>query len=262
MKGMILVLLFGLLMGLGCSARNKPELLIKPVKAHAVDANQNGLHDDNDVFILYEHSDKVYNDKIVPYMQKAGIGSKTELGSPNAMLKIRGALTVTEFDIFMQNMAEYNLINSQIEATAKAFVERKLEPKSLPVKSEKALGSHVWGQIELASGIVIKYGGIRIPVGATDNRYARVVSVLSNKYIAGRLIRYSLTGVKVGNVSEAYIYVGKLFINEELVKEGYALAVRDNSDKADILIKAEEEARAKKKGLWQYENPFPPESLY
>ncbi|PIS21873.1 hypothetical protein COT51_00445 [candidate division WWE3 bacterium CG08_land_8_20_14_0_20_41_15] len=118
------------------------------------------------------------------------------------------------------------------------------------------------GQIELASGIVIKYWGIKIPVGGTDNRYARIVSVLSNKYIAGRLIRYSLTGVKIGNVSEAYVYVGKLFINEELVKGGYAIAVRDNSDKVDILVKAEESAKTGKKGLWRFENPFPPESLY
>jgi len=114
------------------------------------------------------------------------------------------------------------------------------------------------GQIELASGIVIKYWGIKIPVGGTDNR----LSALSNKYIAGRLIRYSLTGVKIGNVSEAYVYVGKLFINEELVKGGYAIAVRDNSDKVDILVKAEESAKTGEKGLWRFENPFPPESLY
>jgi len=218
--------------------------------------------DDADLFILYDNPDKVYNDGVSPYMQKAGIGSKTGLGSPTAIFKIRRSLTVSEFDIFMVNIGRYNLINAQIEVTAKAITDRKIEPKEPDMKSAKALGSHVWGQIELASGIVIKYGGIKIPVGGTDNRYARIVSLLSNKYIAGRLIRYSLTGVKIGNVSEAYVYVGKLFINEELVKGGYAIAVRDNSDKVDILVKAEESAKTGKKGLWRFENPFPPESLY
>lgn len=266
-KVIILVTLIVLstLMSFGCSSKSPPDILIHSVKANAVDSNKNGVFDDDDLFILYALLDKIYEDKILPYMQKAGVGNKTELGSPIATFKIRGNLTVTEYDLFMQNIAEYNKANSRIEATAQTIADRNIKPIVRHRKSEKALGSHVWGQIELASSIVIKYGGIKIPVGATDNKFARVVAVLSNKYISGRLIGYEETGVKVGNVSEAYVYVGKLFINEELVKRGYAVAVRDNSDKADILIKAEEEAKVKKKGLWKFypqDDPFAEKSLY
>jgi len=81
-------------------------------------------------------------------MQKAGIGSKTGLGSPTAIfkIKIRRSLTVSEFDIFMVNIGRYNLINAQIEVTAKAITDRKIEPKEPDMKSAKALGSHVWGR--------------------------------------------------------------------------------------------------------------------
>ena len=104
------------------------------------------MPDDADLFILYDNLDKVYNDGVSPYMQKAGIGSKTGLGSPTAIFKIRRSLTVSEFDIFMVNIGRYNLINAQIEVTAKAITDRKIEPKEPDMKSAKALGSHVWGR--------------------------------------------------------------------------------------------------------------------
>jgi len=265
-KVMILVifLLSATLMSFGCSLRNKPEPLIKPVKANAVDANKNGVFDDGDLFILYDLSDKIYEDQILPYMKKADIGSKAELGSPDALIKLRGSLTVIEFERFMQNIEEWNTANSQIDATAKAITDIKVEPAKLVSKSDKALGAHVWGQIELSTGIVIKYAGIKIPVGGTDNRFSRVVNLISNKFIAGRLIRYELTGRKVGNTSEAYVYVGELCINEELVKMGYALAIRDKSEKSEKLIKLEEESKASRRGLWAFhpnDNPFA-EPLY
>ncbi len=252
------------IMCFGCS-QHQPESVIHTVKARAVDANKNSIIDDGDLFILYDRLDEIYNDKMLPYMERASIGNKIELGSPTGMIKLRGGLTVVEFERIIQNIAEYNLVSSQIEVTAEDIANKGIDPPKLVSKSDKALGVAVWGQIELASGIVIKYAGIKIPVGATDNRYSRVVSILSNKYIAGRLIRYELTGVKIGNTNEAYIYVGDLCINEELVKRGYAIANRDKSDRSDKFIKLEETAKAGRRGLWDFypqDDPFAEKSLY
>jgi len=80
----------------------------------------------------------------------------------------------------------------------------------------------------------------------------------SKNLIEGKIIRYKPTGLKVDNASEAYIYIGKLCINDELVKMGYALAVREKSE-SENLIKLEEKAKASKKGLWAYypdQKPF------
>jgi len=127
----------------------------------------------------------------------------------------------------------------------------------------KVAGCHIWGGVELSNGIVIKYAGIKIPSSGANNKYLRFTALYSSTLIAGRIIKYGLTGNKVGNIPEAYIYLNDVCINEILVKRGYAIAVRDESKMSERLVKLEDKARENKIGLWAFseDNPFA-EPLY
>ena len=142
-------------------------------------------------------------------------------------------------------------------------MDKVIEKENPVFRSGKVVHCAIWGPIELFDRTVIKYAGIQIPVGST-NKYCRIVTLFSSQLINGRLIRYELTGKKIGNVNEAYIYVNDVCINEELVRRGYAIAIRDQSEMASKLIELEEEAKEKNIGLWAFhphENPFA-EPLY
>lgn len=247
----------------GCSKNDNYHLVMKPVKADSIDADKNGKIEENDIFILYDLSDQLYDSKIKPYLAKAGIEDKAELYNKDASFRLRSKLTVLEWETFTRNIEEWSKVNAQIEATAKEITDKVVEEK-LVSGSAKVIFCHVWGNIELADGRVLKYASIRIPVGGTENNFARITNLLSKKFIEGRLIKYELSGKSLGNSAEAYIYVNKVCINEELAKMGYALAVRDGSDTSQKYIQLEEEAKQYKRGLWAYypdQNPFA-EPLY
>lgn len=50
----------------------------------------------------------------------------------------------------------------------------------------------------------------------------------------------------------AYVFVNNIFVNEEIVKNGYAraLIINPNNKYADRILKAQEEARKEKRGIW------------
>ena len=56
------------------------------------------------------------------------------------------------------------------------------------------------------------------------------------------------------------VWLGNRNINQEMVAEGYAWAYRKHLNRAygSEFIKLEEQARARKLGLWQQSNPEPP----
>lgn len=62
----------------------------------------------------------------------------------------------------------------------------------------------------------------------------------------------------------AYVYKGDIFVNELLVKEGYArvLTVPPNVKYAEHFLSLERKARAEGKGLWGYEEEEQKEALY
>jgi len=229
------------------------------VKAKAVDANKNGTIDENDVFVLDDIANQIYDEKIQPLLLKAEIRDKLELYAADANFRLRSRLTVIEWETLSRNMDEWNKINAQIDATAKEAMDKIVEKQNPVSKSGKVVACADWGGIGISDGMVIKYAGIQMPSGGTDNKFSRIAALFSAKLLVGRIIRYELTGKKTGNTNEAYIYINEVCINEELVRRGYALAIRDESERAIILTELEEEAKEKNIGLWAYypdQNPF------
>ncbi|MEK7400256.1 MAG: hypothetical protein AAB116_25200, partial [Candidatus Poribacteria bacterium] len=182
----IVLLAFVILTIPGC-VKNSPEPIIKAdVRANAIDVTGDKIIDDNDIFNLYDLSDQIYNDKVVPYMEKAGINDKRELYTPEATAKARTKLTVVEYEAFIKSAEEWNKVNAQLEATIAKIADKIVETEKPPPGSGKVAVCHVWGPIELYDGTVIKYAGILLPVGGTDNKFSRIVAGFSKGLLEGR----------------------------------------------------------------------------
>ncbi|HOX09639.1 MAG TPA: thermonuclease family protein [Candidatus Omnitrophota bacterium] len=71
------------------------------------------------------------------------------------------------------------------------------------------------------------------------------------EYDVGRTDRYGRT--------LAYVYAGEIFVNEELVRRGYALAytVPPNVKYSKRFVSLQQEARDQKRGIWSEEKPEP-----
>ena len=54
-----------------------------------------------------------------------------------------------------------------------------------------------------------------------------------------------------------YVYVGDVFVNAQLLKNGYAIVdiVPPNKKYADLFISLQKEARKNRRGIWRFEDP-------
>lgn len=267
MKRLIFFIFSFLILIISCLGCAKDEKFITlettNVKARPVDANKDGTIDDKDMLVLDELATQIYQDKILPLLLKAGISDISELYTPEGGLKVRTRLTVAEYESLKKYLDEWQKVNAQTDATVKEIADRIIKPS--PIKSGKVVACHVWGVIELADGTVIKFAGIQMPAGGTNNKFSRIATLFVSRLVNDRIVRYELTGKKVGNVNEAYIYINEMCINEELVRRGYALAIRDQSERSKKLISFEEEAKENNRGLWAFypeQDPFALDTLF
>lgn len=113
--------------------------------------------------------------------------------------------------------------------------------------------------IELTDGRRVRYIGVNTPELHHPNKkvqcYGKEAMEKNKELVEGKEIKL------VKDVSETdrykrllrYIYVGDTFVNEILVREGYALQATFPPDVkyAKLFQQAAEEAREKNKGLWQ-----------
>ena len=78
--------------------------------------------------------------------------------------------------------------------------------------------------------------------------------------ILGQTVEVTLTGKKTYRPKDCIIRNDGTDVNLEMVKRGYAWAYRHylRGLYASEYLDAESEARAKKLGLWQDDNPTPP----
>ena len=80
------------------------------------------------------------------------------------------------------------------------------------------------------------------------------------KKISRRIVRLDIVERDPYERTVAIVFLGTRVINEEMVKEGFAWAYRKylHGPYASGFIGAENEAREKKRGLWNQPNPTPP----
>jgi len=103
----------------------------------------------------------------------------------------------------------------------------------------------------LENGQRVRYLGINAP--EKDELQFEEAAQANNNLIGGKEIRLELGDPpqdKDGRLL-AYVFVDEIFVNEELVRQGYAHIRRPLVAKyRDILFKAQEEARAAGRGIW------------
>lgn len=243
----------------GCGGKQVDMSLDMP-KGHVVDADKNGSINDRDVGILCKANDLFWNTNLLPYMKKAELSDKIDLFRKDANIRLMNSLTVSEWRIFNDNLIEYNKAEADIEATARAIADVVLSMQKPKIRTGKVVSSTYYGHIELVNGVVLKYAGVSYPSGAMSE-YSRISALMSVSLVNGRLVRYAVTGNRVGNVDEAMVYVGDLCINEELIKRGYALASDTDIEHYDSFIKIQREAKRLKRGLWAYYPEYNPEGV-
>jgi micrococcal nuclease len=112
--------------------------------------------------------------------------------------------------------------------------------------------------VELSDGKKVRYIGIDTPESKKPNTPVQCFAIEASKrneqLVAGKTVRM------VKDVSETdrygrllrYVYVDEVFVNEQLVAEGYAFARSFPPDikEQTIFASAEAKARDEKQGLW------------
>lgn len=104
----------------------------------------------------------------------------------------------------------------------------------------------------------VRYIGIDAPELGGDGRpsecYARAAAMRNEELVGGRTVGLEKDQSEVDRFGRLlrYVYVGDLMVNAELVREGFARAVRYPPDTryADLFERLEREARAARRGLW------------
>lgn len=112
--------------------------------------------------------------------------------------------------------------------------------------------------IELENGKKVRYIGIDTPETVAPNKpegcFGQEASNKNRELVEGKEVRLEKDVNETDRYGRLlrYVYVDEVFINEYMVKEGFAFAVSYPPDigKQDILINAEKEAKEQNRGLW------------
>lgn len=108
--------------------------------------------------------------------------------------------------------------------------------------------------IELEDGRKVRYIGIDAP--ETDGSCFSLEATLKNKeLVEGKNVRLEKDKSETDRYGRLlrYVYVDNLFMNEVLVKEGYAYAkaYRPDTKMQEGFTKSQNEAMSQKKGMWE-----------
>lgn len=104
---------------------------------------------------------------------------------------------------------------------------------------------------KLEGGRRVRYLGIEAP--ETGDFFSEEATQANNRLVGGKTVRLEYVGSRVDRDGRllAYVFVGKTFVNEELVRQGFAHLRRPVAAKhKDLLSEAQDEARAACRGIW------------
>ena len=127
---------------------------------------------------------------------------------------------------------------------------------SNPPKSEieQALVTQVidGDTIELADGSRVRYLGIDTP--ETDEYYYAEATAKNRELVEGKVVELQ-RGERDRDAYDRllrYVYADGVFVNAELVAQGYAMAYIFDPDErySQVLVQLEQYAKMKKRGLW------------
>ncbi len=118
--------------------------------------------------------------------------------------------------------------------------------------------------VELSDGRKVRYIGVDTPEVRQRNRqggwvkkpepYAEEATAFNRRLVEGKAVRLEQdvqSHDRYGRLL-TYVYVGELFVNAELVRQGYAvpLTIPPNVKHAELFRDLAREARQEQRGLW------------
>lgn len=133
------------------------------------------------------------------------------------------------------------------------------EEKSSSTSGETRVSRVVDGDtIELENGSKIRYIGVDTPESVDPRRgvecFGKEASEKNRALVEGKAVRLESDVSDTDKYDRLlrYVFVGDLFVNEYLVREGYARASSYPPDvkHQTLFLEAEREAREMKRGLW------------
>ena len=111
--------------------------------------------------------------------------------------------------------------------------------------------------IKIQDGAKVQYVGLDSPGEARffyDECKKANKNLLDKKQIS---IEFDIKKRNEDNEILGYVYVGDVFVNAQLLKNGFAIAYIQppNQKYADLFIALQKEARKQRKGIWAFEDP-------
>jgi micrococcal nuclease len=144
------------------------------------------------------------------------------------------------------------LVNAAILPGCESFGEKTPNAHAFEADVKRIIDGDT---IELANDDRVRYIGIDTP--EKGQPYYKEAKEANRKLVKGKNVSLEFDVQekdKYGSLL-AYVYVGNIFINTELVKQGYAnvYPVPPNVKYSDLLVKLQREARENNRGLWGIE---------
>ena len=113
--------------------------------------------------------------------------------------------------------------------------------------------------IELSSGEKVRYIGVDTPETVHPRKRVQFMgaeaSAFNRQLVERKRVRLEYDVARRDRYGRtlAYVYVGRTFVNAELVRRGYAqvMTVPPNVRHADLFVALQREAREANRGLWE-----------
>jgi len=113
--------------------------------------------------------------------------------------------------------------------------------------------------VELDTGQTVRYIGVAVPDPAKpDKCFGKEALEFNRNLVVGKKIRLEYDEkVKDNELFLAYVYQDSVFVNAEIIKQGYGsvFIVSPNVKFASEFIKLEAEAKQAKRGMWEQVRP-------
>ena len=112
-------------------------------------------------------------------------------------------------------------------------------------------------RLKTEAGVKVQYIGLDVPSKAQfffDECKKANKNLVDKKEIT---IEFDVNKRKNNKELLGYVYVGDFFVNAQLLKNGFAIAYIQppNQKYADLFIALQKEARKKRRGIWEFEDP-------
>ena len=152
---------------------------------------------------------------------------------------------------FRDNFVNENKENSPNDN--KNEKNQSVEPPTInSTRSAKVIRVLDGDTIEIEGGQRVRYLGINAP--ESGQPFSTEATRENERLVAGRVVNLEFDVQTQDRYQRllAYIWVGNKLVNEEIVKNGYAVSetIQPNVKYQDLILKAQQEARDACRGLW------------